>query len=192
MSSKLNSSFLVPLQKLSRLLAKTHTQGMLIGGVAAGLLGNPRFTADIDAVILLDFERIEEFIKAAATLGFVPRIKDAARFARKSHVILLAHKKSGIDIDLSIGMLPFEREAIDRSKKFSSDDVAIGIPSPEDLIIMKAVAHRPKDIEDVRAIIENNPSMDVARIRRWIKEFAEVLEMPELWDDVEKMFRRKR
>jgi hypothetical protein len=44
----------LPLLALADLLADTHLKGMIIGGVAAGLLGRPRFTADVDAVILLD------------------------------------------------------------------------------------------------------------------------------------------
>lgn len=185
--SKVRLSFLSPLKQLSSLLSKTKTKGVVIGGISAGLLGKPRFTADIDAVILLDFEQIEEFIRMATKLGFETRIKDAATFARKSHVILLNHKKSGIKVDLSIGLLPFEQEIIKRAKSFKAEGVKFNIPSPEDLIIMKAVSHRPKDIEDIRSIVNVQPKLDVKRIKHWIIKFARVLEMPEIWDDVEKI-----
>ncbi|MEW6027901.1 MAG: hypothetical protein AB1554_00305 [Chloroflexota bacterium] len=49
---------------------------------------------------------------------------------------------------------------------------------------MKAVAHRPKDLLDIQAIAENHPDLDVARIKNWVKQFADVLEMPSLWDDI--------
>ncbi len=49
---------------------------------------------------------------------------------------------------------------------------------------MKAVAHRPKDLLDIQGIIQSNPNLDRQRIRAWVIEFAELLEMPELWKDI--------
>lgn len=185
--SEISSTFLLPLKKLSELLSKAKTRGVIIGGISVGLLGKPRFTADIDALILLEFEQIEHFIDTAKKFGFIPRIKDTADFARRSHVLLFTHENSGINVDLSIGLLSFERELMDRSKKFSAEGISFNIPTPEDMIIMKAVAHRPKDIEDIRTIAQSQKKLDVKRIKRWVKEFSAVLEMPELWDDVEKI-----
>ncbi len=54
----------------------------------------------------------------------------------------------------------------------------------EDLIILKAVAHRPKDMLDIEAIIESQPNLDKERVKQWVTEFAQLLEMPELWEDV--------
>lgn len=190
--SKLNKSFLLPLKKLSELLSKARTKGVVIGGISVGLLGKPRFTADIDVVIFLDFEQIEQFIKTAEDFGFTPRIKDATAFARKSHVLLLTHNKSGVDVDLSIGLLPFEQEMIERSKRFSAEGARFNIPTPEDLIIMKAIAHRSKDMIDIESIVDANPKLDIKRIKRWVTEFAAVLEMPELWTDIEKIISKTR
>ncbi|MBI2342951.1 MAG: nucleotidyltransferase [Deltaproteobacteria bacterium] len=183
----LSHPFLSPLKELSNLLSKTKTEGVVIGGISVGLIGKPRFTADIDAVILLNFEQIEAFVKTATAFGFEPRISDVGEFARKTHVILLVHKKTGINIDLSIGLLPFEHEIVQRAKKFESAGVSFYIPTPEDLIIMKAVAHRPKDLEDIRMIVQANPELDRQRIKRWVEDFAQTLEMPEIWKDVEKL-----
>jgi len=64
-----------------------------------------------------------------------------------------------------------------------STDSVTDSPTPEDLIIiiMKAVAHRPKDLEDIRTIADKYPNLDVERIKGWVKAFGEVLETPELW-----------
>jgi hypothetical protein len=45
--------------------------------------------------------------------------------------------------------------------------------SPEDLIIHKVFAGRPRDIEDVRTVLLKNPDVDVQYIRGWLKEFDE-------------------
>jgi hypothetical protein len=60
----------------------------------------------------------------------------------------------------------------------------IRLPTPEDLIIFKAVAHRPKDLLDIQAIIESHPGLDRERIKAWVTEFSRILEMPELWADI--------
>ena len=49
---------------------------------------------------------------------------------------------------------------------------------------MKAVAHRPKDLEDIRTNIENFPKLDVQRIEQWVKAFSEVLDQPDLWNQI--------
>ena len=49
---------------------------------------------------------------------------------------------------------------------------------------MKAIAHRPKDLEDIRTIVDKNPKLDTLRIEKWVKQFTEVPEMPSLWDDI--------
>ncbi len=64
----------------------------------------------------------------------------------------------------------------------------IRLPTPEDLIIMKAVAHRPKDLLDIQGIIQSHPHLDRERIQDWVTQFADLLEMPELWDDIAHFF----
>ena len=180
-------SLLGPLEALLNFLSSAGVRNLIIGGIAASLLGKPRFTADIDGLIFLPKGDVENFLKKAANYGLFPRIKRAAEFAQRSRVVLLKHKGSGVNIDLSLGSLPFEVEALGRGKVFKKGELKFRLPTPEDLIIMKAVAHRPIDMEDIRCILEVNPSLDFKRIKYWVKEFAKVLEMPEIFDDLKKL-----
>lgn len=180
---------LEPLSVLQRLFKKTKCQGMIIGGVAASLLGKPRFTADVDALILVKDEEIPSLLKEAKQLGFKARLKNPVEFARKNRVLLLKHVETGIDVDLSLGLLPFEREAIRRSKQIKIGNITFNLPTAEDLIIFKAVAHRPRDIEDIAEIIKIHTKVDKAYIKKVVKEFAHVLEMPEIWSDVENVIK---
>lgn len=175
---------LEPLQALTELFRRFGCRGMVIGGIAVGLLGKPRFTADVDAVIFVDVDALPYFLKLAADVGIVPRISDALAFARRHRVLLLRHEKSAVHVDLSLGFLPFEVEAMERGRMFRVGDLSFRIPTPEDLVVFKAVAHRPRDIEDIRAVVASHPDMDVARVEQLVRDFAEVLEMPELWEDI--------
>jgi len=175
---------LSPLTAVQKLLARFDDRGVVIGGIASSLLGRPRFTADVDVVILLAIDDLPRLVQAAAQEGLEPRIPNAEDFAGRHRVLLLRHQSSGINVDISLGILPFEREAVERSIVHQVGALAIRLPTPEDLIIFKAVAHRPKDMQDIPAIIANHPSLDRERIKHWVIEFAQVLEMPELWDDI--------
>jgi predicted nucleotidyltransferase len=180
-------SLLAPLQALQYLLSQFHDQGVIIGGVAVSLLGTPRYTVDLDAVFLLSLDDIPRLLAEAAKLEIEPRISDPISFARKSRVLLLRHTPSGIDIDLSLGILPFEYEMVMRSKMVDLGTIQIRLPTPEDLIIMKAIAHRPKDLADIQAIASSHPRIDKERIRFWVEQFSEAIELPELWSDISKL-----
>lgn len=174
-----------PLSVLKRLLEKYRCQWMVIGGVAASLLGKPRFTADVDAVALIEDKELPNLLKVAKCLGFKARIKDAVKFAQQNRVLLLKHIKTGINVDLSLGLLPFEREAVKRSKRFKIGNITFNLPTPEDLIIFKAVAHRHRDIEDIREIVKIHTKVNRKYIKKIAQEFAHALEMPEIWQDIE-------
>lgn len=185
MSSPENlTPFLAPLRALSRLLSRFDDQG-IIGGIAVSLLGKPRLTNDVDAIILLSIDKIPELLKIAKNEGILPRIKNAEEFARKNRVILLRHQESEMNIDISLGILSFEEEAVSRSQVIQIGSLSLRLPTPEDLIILKAVAHRPKDMLDIQAIVESSPDLDRKRIEHWVRQFAEALEMPELWEELE-------
>jgi len=181
---------LAPLQALQKLIEKFNNRGVVIGGVASSILGKPRLTADIDVMVLLSTENIQKFLDAAISSGFVPRIENSIDFGRKNRVLLLKHMESSINIDISLGILPFEEEVIQRSRRIEVEKILIQLPTPEDLIIMKAIAHRPKDMMDIQGILEINPDLDKSRIKFWVEQFSEALEMPELWIDLEDIFKK--
>jgi len=180
------------LEAVTRLIDAVGGRGMVIGGVAVSLIGTPRFTADVDAVVRIPDERIEALVGEAARLGLEPRVKDAVAFGRSRRVLLFRHRESGIGLDLALAMLPFEDEAIGRAREISVGPHRMRIPAAEDLIVFKAVAHRPKDLEDIRGVVAQHPDLDRQRIGKWIQEFARALDMPELWNDVRPLLRRRR
>lgn len=183
---------LTVLRHLTAWLQAEQVQGVVIGGVAASLWGRPRLTRDVDALVLLEEGRWGDFLAAGAGHGFLPRRADALAFARETRVLLMRHGESGIDLDLVLGSLPFEKEAAIRAKWVDLGGVAIPLSSPEDLIVMKAVAHRPRDLEDIAAILAAQPALNVRRVRRWLREFSGALAMPEILNDLEALLSQRR
>lgn len=173
------------LQAVLRLLRRMDDRGVIIGGVAASLLGRPRLTADIDLVLLLSGDQLPRLLEVASEEGLAPRIPDAMEFARRHRVLLLHHPESGIPVDISLGILPFEVEMVEHCVRLNVAGLTIPVPRPEDLIVLKAIAHRPVDLADIRAIVENYPTLDREYIRQWVEAFAEILEAPYLWEDIQ-------
>lgn len=192
MSEPLRESLLAALADLARWLDDTHVPAMIIGGVAASVLGRPRLTRDIDALAILPEDVWPQTLNDAARYGIVPRIDGALEFARRSRVLLLRHAASSIDVDVVLGGLPFERRAVERSAEHSVGDVLVRLPRVEDLLVMKAVAHRPKDNEDIRGLLAAHPNVDVAEVRRWVSEFATATGMPEMLHDLDKLLAQHR
>lgn len=164
---------------------------MIIGGVAASLLGRPRTTRDVDAVVWIeDPKDWARFLTVAQAQGLTPRIDDPIAFAQRARVLLLRHEPSAIDIDVALGALPFEEEAIERASEGKLGTIQVPLPTPEDLVIMKAIAHRPRDVGDIEAVLSAHPKLDRSRIRRYVAEFAELLERPELLTDLEALMKK--
>src|SRR5690242_13390243 len=85
------------IESLNRLLHQFNQRGVIIGGVAVGLLGKPRYTADVDAIFLLSTKDIPQFLKLARIENIIPRMQNAEEFARKSRVLLLKHEPTNIE-----------------------------------------------------------------------------------------------
>lgn len=182
------SHHLLPaLKSISLLLKEDDVEGIIIGGLAVSLIGRPRYTNDIDLVILNLDDRLREFISRLKKLGIEPRIENVEEFAIKSRVLLMRHKESGINIDISMGILPFEIDAVARKQIIYHSGLEMALPAPEDLIIFKAVAQRPQDIEDIKAVVNRYPDLDKDYILTRVKEFAEILDRSDIYENIKEV-----
>ena len=173
-------------------LEASGVEGVLIGGVASSILGRPRTTRDIDALVWLEEARWEEFLEAGAGHGFRPRASEVLPFARRSRVLLLRHQPSSLDVDLVLGALPFEKQVLAERRTVQIGEARFAVPSPENLIILKAVARRPRDLADIEGVLDAHPHVDLNAVRRWVGEFAKALEAPEILEDIENLLRRRK
>ena len=94
-------TFVEPLTALQRLLDRSGAQGVIIGGIATGFLGKPRFTVDLDAMFLASTSDIPHILEMAKEEGIEPRTNKVMEFAKKSRVLLLRHSASGASIDIT-------------------------------------------------------------------------------------------
>lgn len=167
-------------------------RGAIIGGIAVGMLGVARTTRDVDAVVWIEHGQLDNFIRAAARFGIVPRIADLLTFAAESRVLLLQHRPTGVEIDVSLAALPFEDELLDRATTHSLANFSIRLPTVEDLIVMKSIANRPRDWSDIDSLLELYPGLDSDRVRFWSNAFAEVMESPEIIEQLAQLLAKRK
>jgi predicted nucleotidyltransferase len=104
----------------------------------------------------------------------------------------MRHASSGIDLDVTFGGLPFEESAIEKSQAHDIGGISVRLPRVEDLLVMKAIARRPKDIEDIRGLLEAHPGADFAAARRWVREFATAMSMSDILEDFDKLLAQRK
>jgi predicted nucleotidyltransferase len=162
--------------QIARFLEEQGIPYFIIGGLALQHWGEPRFTRDVDVTVLVTSNDLEPFVDAVLS-RFQARIPDAREFALR-HRVLLIRAQNGVPIDLSLGIPGYEEEAFERSVEVDFPQVGhLRLIGPEDLIIHKCVAGRPRDMEDVEGIlIRQRLRLDLGLIRRWLAEFREVVD----------------
>jgi len=149
-------------------------------------------TQDVDAAVIVEDAALGRLIESGRRHGFLPRIANPVEFALVSLMLPMTHEADGVKLDLALARSHFELQAIRRAKLFCSGDVEVRVPRVEDLIIMKAVSARPIDLMDIDTLLEMHPRADRRTIRRWTREFAELLDAPEIAEHVERLLARKR
>lgn len=186
------SNFGALLRDLVAWLEAVRVEGVVIGGLAAGILGRPRLTRDVDLLVTLEPERWPELLARGDRFGFLPRVPDPLGFAERNRVLLLRHEPTLVDLDVSLGGLAFEEEAVARAVRVEVEGVNVPLVSAEDLLVMKAVAHRPRDLADIEGVLARNPDLDLERAQAWIREFSAALDRPEIFEDFQAIVRKAR
>ena len=102
---------------LQNLLDGWNWRFCLIGGIALLRWGEPRFTRDVDLALLTGFGHEDDYILPSLDAGYKGRIADAAAFARRHRVLLVA-APNDIPVDIALAALPFEALAIERASLF--------------------------------------------------------------------------
>ena len=176
---------ILAIRDLTTALDSIGLPGVLIGGVAVSLVAVPRYTGDVDALVVFDAARVTELLNALQEHGYEARFSGMAEFAAQARLVTMVHLATGTVVDLALGCMPFEEEVQVRATTYTDTDLSVRLPTPEDLIILKAIANRPKDQEDIRTIAAVYPDVDRKRIRFWVEQYAELLEEPGLWGEIE-------
>ncbi len=175
---------------LARGLERTGASWMVIGGIAIIARGVRRMTTDVDVVVRGDAVSIEGLLAELGEESIVPRIADAAGFASANLVLLMRHAPTRVDIDLSLAWSDFELAALASASEASFGQARLPMSTASDLVVFKAIAGRPKDVEDAEALLVLHPEIDTAAVRARVAELSALADAPELLESFDSLARR--
>lgn len=138
------------LADLSRVLAHWG-QWCLFGAQAVVVYGVPRLSADVDVTLRLDPDDPERFARDMEEAGFTLRVADPD-FVRRTSVMPFSHRPTGMPLDVVLAGSGLEDEFLERARQVEFDTVRLPVIHPEDLVIAKILAGRPKDVEDATTL----------------------------------------
>jgi len=152
---------------------------MIVGGISNAVWGEPRATIDVDVTVAVENPDLSA---AIAGLGrvFTTAVPDPDAFVRRTSVLPL-DTADGIRIDVIFALLSFERDAVHRAVSIPLGDRDVRVVTPEDLLLMKIISDRPRDLADAEALTRRRATtLDRAYLEPRLREFAESLERPEI------------
>lgn len=149
----------------------------LIGGLAVGVHGIPRPTHDLDFTIAVDRSRLPEFFQAVIDLGYdVPQEFTTGWVDQVAGMPLVKARLwvegKTIDVDVFLAESRFQKSLIQRRIRTDVEGIAAYIASPEDLILLKVLAGRPRDLGDVQDILLVQGPLDQAYLQHWADELG--------------------
>jgi predicted nucleotidyltransferase len=167
------------LRALANVLAARGIRWYVFGAQAVMIWGRPRFSADVDVTAVIDESTRNEFVDAMRQHGF-PLLVDDEQFITQTRVLPFVYQ-NGVPLDVVLAGPGFEEEFLNRAIDVDVEGTLIPVISPEDLVITKVLAGRPKDMDDVRGVLrERMQSLDVERIRRLLDLLEQALGQSDL------------
>jgi len=160
-----------------RVFERLGTPYAVMGGIAVRFYGIPRPTYDVDFTLAMDRERLPELYQALRESGYtVPEQYVAGWVDRVAGMPLVKFRLylegRGIDVDVFLAESPFQEELLSRRRREQIDDLAIWLVSPEDLVLLKLLSPRPRDLADIGDVLFTQGQLDVEYLRHWAKELG--------------------
>ena len=136
--------------KICGMLRSARIEHAVDGALALGFYAEPRGTYDLDLNIFVASEEAETALNVLRG-GGVEIGEDAAHVVAERGDLFLAH--GGCRLDLFFNSIPLQLRAARRTRTVSLLGESIPILSPEDLIVLKLLFNRHKDIVDIEHVV---------------------------------------
>ena len=158
----------------------------VFGAQAVVAYGQPRLTADLDVTVAADLEHVPELVSRLQVTGLRLQPTATDDFVRRTRVLPFVHEATGIPVDIVLAGPGLEQEFVAHARMLDLGGVTVPVISPEDLIVTKILAGRPKDLEDVVGILrEQLPTLDLDRSRRFLSLLQEALARDDLLPELD-------
>jgi hypothetical protein len=159
-------------REVAELFERMAIHYAVMGGLAVRVYGIPRATYDIDFTAAVPRDRLPDLYAAVTALGYtVPEPYTSGWVDEVGGMPLvkfrLYHGTHGIDIDVFLAESRFQNSLIARRRMAEVEGFTVWLVSPEDLILLKLIAGRPRDLADIGDVVFIQGHLDEAYLRHW-------------------------
>jgi len=160
-----SSELLRALERLVCVLNERKTNYALVGGLGVAVRGPVRATRDIDMVVSVPQIELPGLLEAIGEQGFCIDLYQAIRTWREDH--LLEFSLGAVRVDWIKAVLPVFERILGRARWEDVGGAKIRVAGAEGLLLLKLIAFRSRDQEDMRGILAANPGvLDLELVRR--------------------------
>lgn len=163
----------------------------VMGGIAVRVHGIPRPTYDVDIAVTAAPDRLAHLFDAAERVGYtipdayrggwLDRVADMPLVKLRTYV----EEGKGIDVDLFITESSFQESLMARRVSCDFMDRQIDVVSPEDLVLLKLLANRPRDLGDIQDIRFMQRQLDEQYMRSWAAPLGIIARLESLLQEPE-------
>lgn len=175
--------------KIAEILKRLHIPYAITGGMAVFVWARPRFTADIDIVVLLKARDIPRLAGALRKLGKTGYIDDhMMRKALERHgEFNFIDGITGVKVDFwPLKNQPFDKSKIKRRIGKEILGHQVYFVSPEDLILSKLLWYQEgesaKQQEDIVSILNIQEHLDLDYLKQWAQDHNTFTLLEVLWN----------
>ena len=164
---------------LRRVLDGQGLSWFVFGAQAVAVRGAPRATQDIDVTVQVERSHLRALVQALESEGLRHRYPEIAdELLARGAVVPLSHA-SGMEVDLVLAGSGLEAIALGRASRVAMDGVEVPVAQATDLVVMKVLAGRGKDLDDLRSLLAGG-EVDLAEVRDLLGQLEEALGQSDL------------
>lgn len=178
------------LAALQRALDGAGVRWFLFGAQAAILYGVARLSADVDITVDLGLRPGRDLVEILTGGGFDLLVSDAG-FVEATRVMPFVHRASGVPVDVVLAGPGLEEQFLARAEVHRVGGAPIPVASAEDLVAMKILAGRLRDLEDVAAVIHaRRAELDLEYTRGLLRLLESALDRADLLVEFDRIVSR--
>lgn len=155
------------LEEVARFLGKSLEEAglaaALIGGHAVNYWDTPRFTEDFDFTVAADSGGMEHLIKQLEGAGWVIEIDQNRAASSGPDFVRMRNPLTRDMLDIQAAKTPYQELVVQRAVREPGD--AFAVATREDLIVLKLIAWRMIDQQDVLRLSQYN--IDWEYVEHW-------------------------
>ena len=165
----------------------------LFGAQAAIFHGVARLTADVDVTVLPELHSTGRLASVMEANGFRLRVTATDDFVARTRVLPFVHSATRLPVDVVLAGPGIEEQFLDRAEFHVLEGVRVPIATVEDLVTMKILAGRPKDLDDAKSMLRaRSEEIDLDHVRRMLQLLEEALSQSDLIPQLEQLIRREK